>query len=91
MEGGGEGSFGKNSLTSTILVNFTKMVVFQIPIVYSFMTDVYFQKQPPAVFCKKGVIKIFPKFTRKHKQFAKFLRKAFLQDTSGRLILYFIA
>ena len=89
MEGGGEGSFGKNN--STILVNFTKMVVFQIPIIYSFMTDVYFQKQPPEVFCKKGVLKIFPKFTRKQKQFVKFLRKALLQDTSGRLILYFIA
>ena len=89
MEGGGEGSFGKNN--STILVNFTKMVVFQIPIIYSFMTDVYFQKQPPEVFCKKGVLKIFLKFTRKQKQFVKFLRKALLQDTSGRLILYFIA
>ena len=72
------------------------------------------QKQPPEVFCKKGVIRNFAKFKGKHLcqrpffkkvaglrpatllkeslwhrcfplNFAKILRTAFLQNTSGRL------
>ena len=27
----------------------------------------FVQKQPPEVFCKKGVLKKFPNFTRKHR------------------------
>ena len=27
---------------------------------------IYCQKQPPEVFCKKGIIRIFAKFTGKH-------------------------
>ena len=75
----------------------------------------YFQRQPPKRFCKKGVLKIFAKFTGKnlsvsffsdlrlvtllkkrlwHGYFlvnlSKFLRTPFLQNTSGRLLLYFI-
>ena len=60
------------------------------------------QKQPPEVFCKKGVLKIFAKFTGKHLckslffnkvaglwpvNFVKFPRTPFLHNTSGRLLL----
>ena len=37
------------------------------------------QKQPPEVFCKKRCFLV---------DFAKFLRPPFLQNTSGRLLLY---
>ena len=63
------------------------------------------QKQPPEVFCKRGVLRNFAKFTGKHLfqrlffnkeslaqvfpvNFAKFLRTPFLQNTSGRLLLF---
>ena len=65
------------------------------------------KKQPPAVFCRKGVLRNFAKFTGKrlcfspvtllkkspwHRcfpvNFAKFLRTPFLQNTSGRLLMY---
>ena len=53
----------------------------------------------PEVFCEKGVLRNFAKFTGKHLcqrlwhrcfpvNFAKFLRTFFLQNTSGRLFLY---
>ena len=74
------------------------------------------QRQSPEVFCKKGVLKSFAKFTGKHLcqslfynkvaglrpttllkkrlwhrcfpvNFAKFLGKPFLKNTSGRLLL----
>ena len=55
------------------------------------------QKQPPEVFCKKGVLRNLAKFTGKHlcqslffnkvAGVAKFLRKPFSQNTSGRLLL----
>ena len=60
------------------------------------------QKQPPEVFCKKGVLRNFVKFTGKHlrqslrlqpcnfikkEAFTKFLRTPFLQNNSGRLLL----
>ena len=77
------------------------------------------QKQPPQVFCKKGVLRNFAKFTGKHlcqslffnkvpslraatllkkrlwywcfpKNFTKFQRTPFLQNTSGRLVLIIV-
>ena len=54
--------------------------------------------QPPEVFCKKGVLRNFAKFTGKHlcqrlffrslvqENFAKFLRTPFLQNISGQLL-----
>ena len=43
------------------------------------------QKQPPAVFYKKDVLRNFAKFTGKHfpVDFANFLRKPFSQNISG--------
>ena len=33
----------------------------------SYLSDlIEFKKQPPEVFCKKGVLRSLPKFTRKH-------------------------
>ena len=51
------------------------------------------QKQPQEVFYKKGVLKNFAKFRRKHLcrclpvNFAKFLKTPVLQNISGRLLL----
>ena len=66
-------------------------------------TELKIQKQPPEVLCKKGVLKIFAKFTGKHlcqglffnkaaglkpfHTFAKFLRTPILQYTFRRLLL----
>ena len=46
-----------------------------------------FQEQPPEVFCKKGVLENFAKFTRKHLWFAKFSGTPFLQNTSATTTL----
>ena len=35
-------------------------------LIYLKYTLVYIQKQPPEVFCEKGVLRNFTKFTRKH-------------------------
>ena len=80
---------------------------------------IYLQKQPSEVFYKKGILKIFAKFTGKHLRqslffnkvgdlslvtllkkrlwhscfpvnLSKFLRKPFLQNTSGQLLLYLL-
>ena len=40
---------------------------------------------------KKGVLENFAKFTGKHLWFAKFSKTPFLQNTSGRLLLAFLA
>ena len=40
-----------------------------------------FQKQPPKVFYKKGVLENLSKFKERHLWFAKFLRTSFLQNT----------
>ena len=58
------------------------------------------QKQPPKVFCKKGVLRTFAKFTGNHLcqvlffnkvagfvNFAKFLGTPFSQNSSGWLLL----
>ena len=69
--------------------------------------EVFLQKQPPEVFCKKTVLRNFTKFTGKYLclgpanlfkketlaqvfscEFAKFVRTPFLQNTSGRLLLF---
>ena len=45
------------------------------------------QKQPP-MFCKKGVLRNFAKFTGKHLCLSLFFNETpFLQNTSGRLLL----
>ena len=44
----------------------------------------------PEVFCKKGVLRNFAEFTRKHfvlENFAKFLRKPFVRNICERLLL----
>ena len=63
----------------------------------------YIQRQPPEVFCEKGVLKYFEKFTGNTcarvsflssrcrcfpVNFAKFLKTSFLQNTPGRLPSY---
>ena len=49
------------------------------------------KKQPPQVLCKKRVLRNFTNFVGKHRcfpmNFTKFLRKRFLQNTAGRLLL----
>ena len=55
------------------------------------------QKQPPEGFFKKGAMRNFAEFTRKHLyrnpfwcflvNFAKFARTPFLQNSTGRLLL----
>ena len=89
-------------------------------LILSFFVDHYYKlrhyrSSRPKVFCKKGVLKNFPKFTGKHLcqnlffnkvaglrpasllkkrlwhwcfpvKFLKFLKKSFLQNTSGRLL-----
>ena len=50
------------------------------------------QKQPPEVFCKKGVLRSFSKKRHWHRcfhaNFAKFLRTPFLQNTIWRLLKF---
>ena len=64
----------------------------------NFLKKPIVQKPPPEVFCDKGILKNFAKFTGKHlfqslffnkvtDHFAKTLRTPFSQNTSGRLLL----
>ena len=71
---------------------------------YFSSSEAYWQKQPPAVFYKKGVLTNFSKFTGKHLcqslffkrfydrffpvNFSKSVGPLFLQNTFGRLLLH---
>ena len=46
-----------------------------LPKIYRRLAFFKFQKQLPEVFCKKGVLRIFAKFTAKHLKQSLFLRK----------------
>ena len=74
--------------------------LFELESVFRTLSNIYYQKQPPQVFCKKRCPQKFRKIHRKtpvpEKQrlwhrcfpvnFAKFPRTPLLQNTSGRLI-----
>ena len=47
---------------------YNKVKTFQAPVipVYHVVSDFSLQKQPPKVFCKKGVLRNFEKFPGKH-------------------------
>ena len=49
----------------------------------------YFQKQPPEVSCKKGVLKKFANFIGKHSCSYTPVRRPILKNICERMILYF--
>ena len=70
---------------------------------YFSSSEEYWQKQPPVVFCKKGVLTNFSKFTGKQQcqsvffkrlytgfscEFAEICKITFFQNTFGRLLLH---